>query len=66
MADDSMHQDELSLPEGVVIFRYPKRIDPEDREDLLEWLNLMTRKVARAVQTAPKPPPSWKTHENVE
>ncbi len=44
-----MNQNTLQLDEGNVILQYPARISPESYEDLKDWLDLVARRVRRAV-----------------
>lgn len=46
-----MSQNSLQLDEGNVILQYPTSISPESYEDLKDWLELMGRRVKRAVRT---------------
>lgn len=45
-----MNQNTLQLDEGNVVLQYPARISPQSYEDLKDWLDLMMRRVKRAVQ----------------
>lgn len=49
--DGTMRTDIFSIPEGDVLFQWPEKISPENAKDLLEWLLLIQRKVARAIDT---------------
>jgi hypothetical protein len=46
-----MNQDTFTLDEGQVVFQWPARISPESYADLKDWLDLMARKVKRAVRS---------------
>lgn len=50
-----MNQDTFTLDEGQVVLQWPSRISPESYEDLKDWLDLMARKVSRAVRAADPP-----------
>lgn len=47
-----MNQDTFTLDEGQVVLQWPARISPESYADLKDWLDLMARKVKRAVRDA--------------
>jgi len=44
-----MNQDTLTLDEGQVVLQWPASISPENYEDLKDWLELMSRRIKRAV-----------------
>ena len=45
-----MKQNTLQLDEGDMVIQYPARINPESYEDVKVWMDLMARRVQRAVQ----------------
>ena len=44
-----MNQDTFTLDEGKVVLQWPSRISPENYKDLKDWLDLMNRRIKRAV-----------------
>jgi hypothetical protein len=44
-----MREAVLPLAEGDVVVRYPERISPQSFEDLEDWMQLMIRRMKRAV-----------------
>ena len=44
-----MNQDTLTLDEGQVVLQWPASISAENYKDLKDWLDLMTRRISRAV-----------------
>lgn len=46
-----MNQDTLTLDEGQVVLQWPATISPENYEDLKDWLELMSRRIKRAVKS---------------
>ncbi len=56
-----MNQNTLDLTEGVVTLQYPKEISQESYEDLKVWMDLMARRVQRAVIKPTQEPPEPKT-----
>lgn len=47
----AMNQDTFTLEEGQVILQWPAKISQESYNDFKDWLDLMARKVKRAVRT---------------
>ena len=47
----TMNQDTFTLDEGKVVLQWPASISAESYEDLKDWLDLMGRRVKRAVVT---------------
>lgn len=45
-------QDTLTLEEGQVVLQWPSTISPENYEDLKDWLDLMARRIKKAVRNA--------------
>lgn len=45
-----MNHDVFTLDEGQVVLQWPAKLSPESYEDMKDWLELMARKVKRAVQ----------------
>lgn len=45
-----MNQDTFTLDEGQVVLQWPSRISPENYDDLKDWLDLMARRIKRAVK----------------
>lgn len=45
-----MNQDTLTLDEGQVVLQWPAVISPENYEDLRDWMELMSRRIKRAVR----------------
>ena len=52
-----MNQDVFTLEEGDVVLQWPASLSPESFEDFKDWLDLMARKVGRAVKEAAPPGP---------
>lgn len=50
-----MNQDTLTLDEGQVVLQWPASISPENYEDLKDWLDLMSRRIKRAVRESDSP-----------
>ncbi len=46
-----MNNDVFTLSEGEVVLRWPKHMSPESYQDFKDWLELITRKVKRSVET---------------
>ncbi len=46
-----MKQDTYTLDEGDVVLQWPARLSQESYEDLKDWLDLIARKMKRAVPT---------------
>ena len=44
-----MNQDTFTLDEGQVVLQWPASIGPESYQDLKDWLDLMGRRMKRAV-----------------
>jgi len=53
-ARPGMNQDSITLDEGQVILQWPANISPENYEDLKAWLDVMTRRIARAAGVQPE------------
>lgn len=49
-----MRQDRFSMAEGVVTLEWPAEISAESAQDIEDWLELVKRKIKRAV-SASKP-----------
>jgi hypothetical protein len=46
-----MNQDTFTLDEGQVVLQWPSQISPASYQDLKDWLDLMARRLKRAVKT---------------
>ncbi len=51
-ARPGMNQDTFTLDEGQVVLQWPASFSPENYEDLKDWLELMARRMKRAVREA--------------
>lgn len=55
---DGMRQEVFALAEGDVVIQWPERISAESLQDFNDWLVILKRKIARAVQQQEPQPPS--------
>jgi hypothetical protein len=51
VARPGMNQDTFTLDEGQVVLQWPSQISPASYQDLKDWLDLMARRLKRAVKT---------------